>query len=196
MGQRSKVVTQLPEDLRGQLDQLLVKGSFTDYRGLSGWLAERGFNVSHGSLQRYGSAFEKRIKTIAIATRQAHALAEASPDREGAMTDALVRLVQEKIFAVLVEAEDIEEGHLTKIARAIADLGRATISQKRWAEEMRARLEKQKRDADQTLKEIKGGGGLSDDAYERTRALLLNIDPLSTREQTSGDSGPDSGFIR
>ena len=109
--QRSKV-TALPMELREQLDQKLIAGSFSDYKGLEAWLGEQGFRISRGSLQRYGSAFERKMKTISIATKQAHALAEASPDREGAMTDALVRLVQEKIFSVLVEAEDIEDGHL------------------------------------------------------------------------------------
>lgn len=103
MGRRSKVVTVLPEEMRTQLDERLVKGSFADYQGLSDWLGEHGYQISRGSLQRYGSAFERRMKTISLATKQAHALAEASPDREGSMTDALVRLVQERIFSVLVE---------------------------------------------------------------------------------------------
>jgi hypothetical protein len=33
------------------------------------------------------------------------------------MTDALARLVREKLFSVLVEVEDIEDGQLTRIAR-------------------------------------------------------------------------------
>jgi len=142
----------------------------------------QGFRISRGSLQRYGSAFERRIKTIGIATQQARALAEASPDREGSMTDALARLVQEKLFGVLVETEEIEDGQLTRIARAIADLGRATISQKRWAEEMRARLDEQKRAAGEKMDEIRRAGGLSDDAYEAIRAALLNINPIATKE--------------
>ncbi len=192
--QRSKVVTALPVELREQLDQKLITGSFSDYRGLEAWLGEQGFRISRGSLQRYGSAFERRMKTISIATKQAHALAEAAPDREGAMTDALVRLVQEKIFGVLVEAEGIEDGQLTRIARAIADLGRATISQKKWAEEMRERLEKQKRAANEKIEGIKRTGGLSDEAYEAMRALLLDIDPTVTNEQQSDSR--HTGYLR
>jgi hypothetical protein len=147
---------------------------------------DAGLQKSRGSLQRYGSAFERRIKTIGIATQQARALAEASPDREGSMTDALARLVQEKLFSVLVEAEDIEDGQLTRIARAIADLGRATISQKRWQEEMRERLDEQKRAAAEKMGAVKSAGGLSDAAYDAMRAILLDIDPTATKEQQSG----------
>jgi Protein of unknown function (DUF3486) len=186
MGQRSKVITALPKELRDELDQKLVKGAFSDYRGLEAWLGTQGFRISRGSLQRYGSAFERRIKTIGIATQQARALAEASPDREGSMTDALARLVQEKLFSVLVEAEDIEDGQLTRIARAIADLGRATISQKRWQEEMRERLDEQKRAAAEKMGAVKSAGGLSDAAYDAMRAILLDIDPTATKEQQSG----------
>jgi Protein of unknown function (DUF3486) len=192
--QRSKVVTALPKELRDQLDQRLVKGSFTGYRELETWLGTQGFRISRGSLQRYGSAFERRIKTIGIATQQARALAEASPDREGSMTDALARLVQEKLFGVLVETEEIEDGQLTRIARAIADLGRATISQKRWAEEMRARLEEQKRAAGDTVDEIKRKGGLDDETYDAIRAVLLGIDPITTKEQQAGSR--HEGYLR
>lgn len=194
MGQRSKVVTALPKELRDQLDQKLVSGSFSDYRGLEAWLDTQGFKISRGSLQRYGSAFERRIKTIAIATQQARALAEASPDREGSMTDALARLVQEKMLSVLVEAEDIEDGQLTRMARAIADLGRATISQKRWSEEVRERLDKQKRAADQKMVELKSAGGISDEAYDKMRAILLDIDPTGPKEQQS--DSPHTGYLR
>ena len=110
------------------------------------------------------------------------------------MTDALVRLVQEKIFAVLVEAEGIEEGQLARIARAIADLGRATISQKKWAEEMRDRLDEQKRAANAKIGELKQAGGLSDEAYEAMRALLLDIDPTATNERQSGERY--GGYLR
>lgn len=182
MGQRSKVITALPKELRDELDQKLVGGSFSDYRGLEAWLATQGFRISRGSLLRYGSAFERRIKTISLATQQARALAEASPDREGSMTDALARLVQEKLFSVLVEAEDLEDGQLTRFARAIADLGRATISQKRWQEEMRARLAEQKRAADKKMTELKSAGGLSNEAYDAMRNILLDIDPTATQE--------------
>jgi len=175
------VLTVLPDAVRDELNQKLIAGEFSDYRGLESWLLAKGFQISRGSLQRYGSKFERRIKTVAMATSQAHALAEASPDREGAMTAALVRLVQEKMFTVLVEAEGkIEDGQLPRIARAIADLGRATISQKKWAEEMRDRLDNEKRRAGQKLDEVKHAGGLTEEAYEAMRNALFDINPFGT----------------
>ncbi len=175
------MLTVLPDAVRDELNKKLIAGEFSDYRGLESWLLAKGFRISRGSLQRYGSKFERRIKTVAMATSQAHALAEASPDREGAMTEALVRLVQEKMFAVLVESEGkIDDGQLPRIARAIADLGRATISQKKWAEDMRVRLDNEKRRAGQKLDEVKNAGGLSPEVYDQLRNVLLGINPFDT----------------
>lgn len=95
---------------------------------------------------------------------------------------------------MLVEAEDIEDGQLPRIARAIADLGRATISQKRWQEEMRARLDEQKRVADKKMGELKSAGGLSNEAYDAMRNILLDIDPTTTNEQPSGSH--HAGYLR
>ena len=179
MGTRSKVLTILPKGLRGELNQKLIAGDFSDYRGLEHWLGGKGYQISRGSLQRYGSNFEKQIAAVSRATQQAKSLAEASPDREGAMSDALIGLVQTRLFDVLVESENIEDGTLARFARSIADLGRATVSQKRWAEQMRERLEEQKQAAQGKLTAIKDGGGVSDAAYEKMRAVLLGIDPLA-----------------
>jgi hypothetical protein len=176
----------LPKELREQLDKTLIEKAFAGYQSLSDWLAERGFKISRSSLQRYGSQFDRRLEAVTIATQQARALAEAEPDREGAMTDALARLVQEKMFAVLVEAEEMDNTQLTRLARAIANLGRATVTQKKWAESMRERLDVQKRTAVEAVGEMVHAGGLTPEAAARIRSVLLGIDPLPTGDVESG----------
>jgi Bacteriophage Mu, Gp27 len=178
MGTRSKVLTMLPKGVRDDLNQKLIAGEFSDYRGLEKWLAGQGFRISRGSLQRYGSQFEKRLAGLSRATQQVKALAEVAPDRQGAMSDALIQLVQSRLFDVLIESENIDDAPLARFARAIADLGRATVSQKKWAEIMRTRLEEQKRAAGEKIEGMKSAGGLSDAAYEQIRAVLLGINPL------------------
>jgi Protein of unknown function (DUF3486) len=171
---RSKV-TLLPKDVRAELDRRLVEGSFSNYRGLAKWLDEHGFHLAPSTIQRYGHSFEERLAAVTLASKQAQAVTEAAPDNEGAMTDALARLVQEKIFATLVEADQISEGDVAKIARAVADLGRATISQKRWADQVRARLGEQKRAA---MKKLHERRGIPDELAQEMRNILLGIDPL------------------
>lgn len=70
----------LPPDLRKELDRLLIANSFTGYRELSKWLAEQGYRISAAGLTRYAERFEQRLEQVKLATAQARAIIEASPD--------------------------------------------------------------------------------------------------------------------
>ncbi len=131
MPARSKVDL-LPEDVRQALEQRLIAQSFSGYESLAEFLQEKGFEIAKSSLHRWGTRFEERVRALKIATDQAKAIVEASPDDEGAMTDALMRLTQEKLFGVLLDLEvDPETIELPKLTRAIADLSRGTVTRRR-----------------------------------------------------------------
>lgn len=138
MPQRS-AVSLLPEAVRQQLEQRLLKGGFADYQGLADWLTEQGFEISRSSVHRYGQTFERRLQSLRLATDQAKAISQASEDDEGAMNEALIRLVQTKTFEILVALEDNEDGgaDLAKIGRMVAELARASVTQKKYAEQVR-----------------------------------------------------------
>ena len=73
-----------------------------------------------------------------MVTEQARAVVQAAPDEDGAVNDALVRLTQEKLFGVLMEIQvDPENVDLAKLAKAVAELGKASVLQKRWQAEAR-----------------------------------------------------------
>jgi hypothetical protein len=180
MGLRSKVVTILPKELRAELDKRLIDNSFSDYRGLEEWLQARGYQISRGSLQRYGSDFEDRLAAISRATQQAKSIVEASPDREGSMNNALMSLIQTRLIDVLGGNAAIDDVTLARFAQAVAHLGKATVQQKRWAEDMRERLENEKRAAGEKIEEITRDGGLSAEAARAIRAALMGINPLGT----------------
>ncbi len=140
MAPRSKVET-LPAELREWLDAELVRGGFANYVELAAGLKARGVEVSKSSVHRYGSKLEERLAALRTATNQAKAIVEGAPDEEGAINEALMRLVQEKLFNVLMDLEiDPETVKIEKVTRAIADLGRATITQKRWQLEVKAKI--------------------------------------------------------
>lgn len=171
MPPRSKV-EQLPEAVRTQLDSRLIQSSFSGYRELAQWLQEQGFEIQKSALQAYGSKFEDRVSALKLATQQARAIVEESPDDEGAMSEALMRLVQEKLFSVLMDLEvDPATVDLAKVAKSIAELGRASVTQKKYATEVRERA---KAAADAAVK-IAKRGGLSVDAVGEIRAAILGI---------------------
>lgn len=172
----------LPQPVRDELNRRLVENRFSGYEDLARWLAQQGFQIKRSSLQRYGHQFERKLEAISLASQQARAVVAASPDREGAMGDALVRLVQQEIFALLVECKGaIENQDLAKIARAVADLGRTTVRQREWREEIVRRLEAQRKAAGEKVTELTKAGGLSPDAAREIRDILLGIDPLGER---------------
>jgi hypothetical protein len=101
---------------------------------------------------------------------------ESAPDREDSMSDGLMRLVQSRMMDALVETEQIDDQTLARFARAVAELGRASVQQKRWMEDVRERLEHEKRAADRQISEIGSAAGLSPEAAQAIRAALMGID--------------------
>ena len=132
MPERSKI-RRLPDEVRRQLDSRLVGNGFGGYSELSGWLADQGYEIGKSSIHRYGSDLEERIERIRLATEQAEALVEASGDESGAMSDASIRLIQERMFDVLLTSQEGDVKALSSAARALADTARAgtTVRQER-----------------------------------------------------------------
>lgn len=171
MPKRPKVL-ELPQELRAWLDQALIANGFGDYNQLAAALEAQGHKVGKSSLQRYGSVLERRLATLKVATDQANAIVKASPDDEGAMNEALIRLTQEKLFSVLLEIDvDPKTVNLTKLTKSIADLARSSVTTKRFAGEVRQRAE----DAAANVERIAKKGGLSAESVQQLRREILGI---------------------
>lgn len=169
---RSAVMS-LPEAAKTELDRRLVQSGFANYQGLSDWLAEQGFEISKSSIHRYGQEFEAKLSALKVATQQAQAISEAVGDDENALGDALVRLAQEKAFQVLMQlnAEDVQSIDLVKMSRAIADLNRSAVQQKKWMGEVKAKALDV---AESVVNEVEKRG-LSPTFAEQIRAQILGI---------------------
>ncbi|HEU4601566.1 MAG TPA: DUF3486 family protein [Steroidobacteraceae bacterium] len=171
MPPRSKI-EQLPDAVRTELDSRLIQSGFSGYRDLAEWLTSQGFEIKKSALQTYGARFEDRISALKLATDQARAIVAESPDDEGAMSEALMRLVQEKLFSVLLEIEiDPAKINLNSLARSIAELGRASVTQKKYAQEVRERAQA----AAETAEKIAKRGGLSSASVNEIRSAILGI---------------------
>lgn len=171
MPPRSKVL-QLPDEVRQALEQKLIGGGFADYQGLAEWLAEKGYAVSKSALHRFGQDFEERCQLLRTATQQARAIVDATPDDEGAMTEALMRLLQEKLFAVLMQMEvDPSKVNIGAVAKALAPIARASIALKKHQTEVRDRAASA---AEQVEKMVKSGG-MTAEAGAQIREIVLGI---------------------
>lgn len=141
MAPRSKVHT-LPPELKEWLDNELIARGFGDYVQLAADLKARGAEVSKSALQRYGSPFEKRMAQLKMSNEQARALVDAAPDDEDKLGAAVIRLTQDRIFQLLVDLEiDPESVDVNKLFKNAAEIGKASVSQKKFTMEARAAIE-------------------------------------------------------
>lgn len=118
----------LPAPVREALNRELIGRGFSGYVEMSAWLAERGFSIGKSALAEHGSRLARRIEATRLATEQAEALVSAAPDETGAVADASLRIVQERIFDLLLAAEEQDLQTLSKAAKGLAEAARASTA--------------------------------------------------------------------
>lgn len=178
MAQRAKI-TQLPQEVREQLDRELVKRGFSGYDALEKWLAGLGISIGKSSIHRYGSNLERRLAAIKASTEAAKLIADAAPDDADQRSGAVISMVQTEIFEILVALQDAtgekdtmkKAKLLSTLAKNIATLTRASVHQKRHELEIRAKTEAA---ADRVARLAKKGG-LSAGTVENIRREILGI---------------------
>ena len=164
MPQRSKVA-QLPAEVRAALDQRLIAEGFGGYVALSEWLVERGFTIGKSALAAHGARLERRIEALRLATEQAEALVAAAPDDAGAVADASLRMAQERIFELMMAAEEGDLKELAGAARALAETARAQTA-------IRAERRKGRAEAAKDAGKVMRKRGLSADTAAAIRAAI------------------------
>ncbi|MGB4948793.1 MAG: DUF3486 family protein [Candidatus Competibacter denitrificans] len=178
MAPPSKVAL-LPEDLRREFETRLVRGAFSGYEALSDWLTEQGYEISKSVLHKHGQRLKRKLEAIQTSTQAAQLLAEAAPDDAGLLSSAVLSLVQTEMFDLLVnlqEAQDEDDpGARVKLlgnaAHAMADLARASLKQKEWANGVRERASA----AAEAVEKIAKRGGLNADTAAEIRREILGI---------------------
>lgn len=181
MAKRSKVY-ELPPEMREELNERLVSSGFQGYQELSEWLGERGIQISRSSVQRYGQdlqeEFELAMGNVRRTTEMAKALADTIDDPEGNLIGSTAAIVQDQLLKITMaisnaehEPEDAAK-HLSKVTRALADIGRLSLGQKKHAREIRAEAF---REAADKATEVAKRGGLSEEMVTNLRKELLGI---------------------
>jgi len=164
-------ISQLPSEIRAELDKRLVAGRFSDYAGLAAWLKKKGVEISRSAAHRYGQKFEARLTAIKAATDQARAISEAVDDDPGRMGKALTRLCQEKAFNTLMDMNDAGDLNLAALGRMVADLNRSEITQERW----RAEVKEKARQAVENIEERGKAKGLKPEAMQIIKEEIYGI---------------------
>lgn len=149
MARRSSV-DGLPEDVRHWLGQVLQENNFSGYQALETALRERGYVISKSAIHRFGQKIERRFAAIKASTEAARLLTEGAADDQDARSEAVIALVQTELFEAIInlqeaDEEDVDAGDrialLSKAAKNIATLARASVTVKKYRADVMARLE-------------------------------------------------------
>ena len=173
-------VDQLPDPVRAELHQRLIDSGFHGYDAMATWLQDQGYQISRSAVHRHGQQVQQRINRIQASTEAAKLIAEAAPDQEDARSAAVIALVQSELFDAMLQLEeaDGEEDPAARIkllsqsARAIAEASRASVSQKRWADEVRKEYEAKAAEAIAAAKAVAREAGLDDGAADDIAAAI------------------------
>lgn len=184
MPPRSKVFD-LPAELRAELDRRLVDSGFGGYRDLSDWLAAEGYQIGKSALHSYGSDleedFNRTMGEVQRTQQLAQAFAEANADARGALVGATARIASESLLRITMALRQSEEDPaklaklMPNIARSLGELGRLTISQEQWAQELRetAAAEARKQALTEVADRVSAEGGAA--TPERLREIAREI---------------------
>jgi len=176
MPQRSKKDL-IPKAIRAELEQRIVEGRFANSRALAEWLNDKGYEIGKIAVPHHGEKLEGRLDAVKRATEQARAIVQALPDDEGAMNDALIRLVQQVDMEILLDAESetVTPETLEAISCSVASLARVSVTQKKWRVEARERLNAKVGRAAEQVAIAARAGCLSPAAEQQIRNALLDI---------------------
>jgi ABC-type transporter Mla subunit MlaD len=164
--------------LAERFDKLIAEKSFASYTELSTWLAGHGYSITRTTRAAdRRSRFERRLDEIRLVTKQARAVVGAFGDGDKELNEALLRLVQQRLFEILRAAgrNDMKRLNLGALARAVAEMSRASVLQERWLLEMRVKLRQRVASAEAQVGELSREAGLSPETEARIRNALLDI---------------------
>lgn len=179
MGYQS-TVSALPDAVRGALDKQLVTRNFTGYQALEDWLRAEGYEISKSAIHRYGQKIERRMAAIKASTEAAKFITEAAGDDQDARSEAVIALVQTEMFDSIIaiqEADDEELsaedrlGLMSKAAKNIATLTRASLAQK----EFKAKVQAKAAEAAEKVAKLAKKGGMSAATVDEIKRSILGI---------------------
>ena len=176
---RQSKIDKLPAELRAALDKLVLDNNFSGYESIAEYFKERGYSLSKSGIHRYGQELERKLEMIKGTTEAAKIIGEANPDTENHMTGGLLSIVQAGLFHTLLKLNEAQNESnpeeriklYSSAAKGVSEVGRASIANKRWQGEVRAKAEA----AASKVADIARKGGLSADTAETIRREILGI---------------------
>lgn len=119
-------IDSLPPKLRSEVENRLLNGD--TYEEISDYLKDQGQEIHYSSVGRYGRKFLKRFESVRVAKEFAKLLAEDNADRPSTELHEANNLLASQLIMEAMVQDDMDPEERAKIAKSIASLQRAQVS--------------------------------------------------------------------
>lgn len=137
--QHGRIRDELPEEIRKQVDRLLIEGANT-YDDIKSYLDARGYDISRSGIGRYGKDFLNTYRRLKVVEDKSRALVSEAGD------GMVLEEAASKLFAqMILEAQMDGSLDVTKLPRIISDFARlqaSTVLRERLKKEFKNKLDK------------------------------------------------------
>lgn len=166
---RSRINTELPENIKRDVNQLLVSGA--TYEGVADFLQKRGYDISKSSVGRYGKQFTEAYQKVMRFSAQAQTL---TSEGVGGLTldEAAAKLLMQQVLEKLIDGKvDIED--MPRLMSDVARLQSSNVSREKFKAHVAAKAKQelitaQKQQLDKAVK----SGGLDPAVAQKARQIL------------------------
>jgi len=133
----SRVLTDLPPELRREVDRLLLEPGVT-YDDIREFLAGRGYDISRSSIGRYGKEYLESYQRLKIAIDQAKCMKAEAGDGL-ALEEAVANLALQQCLEGLTRGT-IQVADVPKILGEIARIQSSSVARERHKAQLRAQI--------------------------------------------------------
>lgn len=170
---RSKI-SQLPEEIREELNKKLVGSGFSRYEELRDWLETKGYRMTTSTVGNYAKKYAEKVEALRETTELAKAISDAIDDNENDLADVLTRLTQHQAMQALLNLDvegDNAEKVLASLGNMVATLNRTSVAIRKYKDEVKDRALHTAEEIDRTVRQQ----GLSEETAAAIRMQILGI---------------------
>lgn len=135
----SRIEKELPVEIRREVDRLLVEGNAT-YAEIEQFLADKGYDISHSSIGRYGKDFLAQYKELKVIEDKSRTLVSEVGD------GMVLEETAAKMFAKkIIEAQLAGTFNVLELPRLVSDFAKlqaSSVVRERLKMEVRNRVQK------------------------------------------------------
>jgi hypothetical protein len=122
-------IDSLPAEIKREVENRLINGD--TYEEIAGYLKAQGEDIHFSSVGRYGRKFLKRFESVRVAKEFAKLLAEDNADRPSTELQEANNLLASQLVMEAMVNDDMEPEERAKVAKSIASLQNAQVSNER-----------------------------------------------------------------